>query len=232
MGVDLPARRCRRRRRTAPGASPSSTGTAGGTGRRSVRASSTSDGGQPVPCRGVEVGQAGGRPPRDRERLERPGRPERHDDQPLVALDDDARPARFLGRRSRAAGAGRSPRGGAAWLAASRCAPRPAARCPAQIWPCGWGFEAPIAAPRFSKTWTQRKSAPELARLLGPDVDDPPDRRQRHRRRGSGRGAARSRRPGRHHVRLRPGGGRRSTVASDVSVRSAAKSLSKTNVVP
>ena len=51
---------------------------------------------------------------------------------------------------------------------------------PAQIWPCGCGFVAPIVSPRFSNTWTQRNDRAELGRLVGPQVDDRADRGRRH----------------------------------------------------
>ena len=105
----------------------------------------------------VEIGQSRGRPLGDQQRLERPGGPERHDRQPLVGLG--RRPA---GRRAswphvvEQQAAARSSRSAACCAASSRARLAPAARCPAQTWPCGCGLEAPIAAPRFSKTWTQR----------------------------------------------------------------------------
>ena len=58
------------------------------------------------------------------------------------------------------------------WLASSRTASRGSALT-AQIWPCGCGFDAPIASPLFSNTWTQRLLA-QLDRLVRPDVDDVP----------------------------------------------------------
>ena len=87
VGVDLPAVG-RARRRTAPGASPSSTGTAAGTARRSGRAapcSATARSSRAASSRSVR--RAAGRFGMT-QRLERPGRPERDDDQPLVGLDD------------------------------------------------------------------------------------------------------------------------------------------------
>ena len=116
-------------------------------------------------------------------------------------------------------------------MATSRAASTGSA-VPAQIWPCGCGFEAPIAAPRFSKTWTQRYVAPssvvwsahtsmtrriasgamraERQVVAGREADDPAD----------------------PALAL----GTEEPVAprspSDVSGRSAAKSLVKTNVVP
>ena len=86
---------------------------------------------QVVARRVVEVGQARGGSLGHEQRLERPGRPERHDDEPLVALDDDPLAARLAARRNRAAAACRSPPGGrAAWRPRARhhraapCRPR------------------------------------------------------------------------------------------------------------
>ena len=191
-----------RRRRTAPGASPSSTGTAAGTARRSGRAARRSTPARPSRAAASELGQPRGRPPRDQQRLERPGRPERHDHQPLVVLDDDPRAARLLvdvveqqpapGRRQV------RPPG----VASSRAASTGSA-VPAQIWPCGCGFEAPIASPRFSKTWTQRIRR-RRARVVCSAHTSMTRRTAvgRHPRRASGRGAARSTRPGRPTLAL------------------------------
>ena len=182
-----------------------------GNGRRNspsyLPSSSTSTAPSESRAIGVEVRQARRRPLGDHEGLERPGRPERHDHEPLVVLDDDARAAGLLGDvveqqpppgPAEVAGLG---------LASSRTASTGSA-VPAQTWPWGCGFEAPIAAPRFSKTWTQRKSGAELGRSGRPTRRRPSHVRSATSRRGSGRGGARSTRRGRHHARLRHGAGR------------------------
>ena len=154
VAVDLPAVDRRRRRRTAPGASPSSTGTAGGTARRTCRAARRAT--PPASRARSGRGRAGARPADAGSRASRTARPPRTA-RPRATRRSRPPPAGrpIPARRSRAAAAARCGRGGRAWFCVSRTASTGSA-VPAQTWPCGCGFEAPIAAPRFSKTWTQR----------------------------------------------------------------------------
>jgi hypothetical protein len=101
---------------------------------------------------------------------------------------------------------------------------------PAQTWPCGWGFDAPISEPRFSNTWTHGYVRPSsavcsahiamIARTSAGDI------RAIVR---SCRGEKQSTR----HVPRSPSARRRPSEnrESSVDARSAAKSLSNTNVV-
>ena len=124
----------------------------------------------------VEVGQAGRRTLRDEQRLERPGRPERHDDQPVVVLDDDPLAARLLvdvveqqaaAGRLEVARAGRHP----------RARPRRAAPCRPRSGRADAGWRRPSPRPG-SRTPGPSGTAAELGRS-GP----PTGRRSRGRRR-------------------------------------------------
>ena len=115
--------------------------------------------GERIALGGIEVGQAWRGTPRHQEELERPDGPEGHQGEPVRILVDDADPAGLLGRRRRAGGRDRPARRWPRCVTSSRPA-RSGSAEPAQICPCGCGFEAPIASPRFSKIWTQRLVAP------------------------------------------------------------------------
>ena len=161
VGVELPVL-LRRRRGTAPDASPSSTETTAPNrrsydpssrdqvpGQRVARAGRRGPAGAPPAASRSAASRTARRPRTGRRRANRRPRP---------------RPAarRPPGRRSRAAAAGPCSPRYARWVASSRAASCGSAE-PAQIWPCGWGFDAPIISPRFSKTWTHWKRSPSSA---------------------------------------------------------------------
>ena len=176
------------------------------------------------------LGQPRRRPARDDQRLERPGRPERDDDEPLVVLLDDPLAARLLVGVVEQQAAPGARRGGAAGPR-PRAPPRPGSAVPGpDLAVRDAGSRRPSPRPGSRRPGPSgsrrraRRSARPRRRSTRADVAG------RHPRRASGRGAARSTRPGRSRARPRPAGARRRTPPIDVSGRSAAKSLVKTNV--
>jgi hypothetical protein len=185
--------------------------------------------GEVVALHRVQRAKPGGTAARQDQRLERPHRPERHDDEPLIRRVDDARatgldPRHVLEERPAGRGqvrplgrvlAGRPP-------AAATRRPRPGrgdggSRRP---WPRR-GSRRP--GPTASRGPARRIGRPRHRRRSGPRRDPS--------RRGGGRGAASNRRRGTSRAPRPPGGGRHPPVqvASDVAGRSAAKSFVKTN---
>jgi hypothetical protein len=128
----------------------------------------------------VEVGQPSRRPPCDQQQLERPGRPERHERQPRVALGHDPGAARLLldvveqhpatGQRRMVGLCGRLSSGD-----------RREARFLPRSGRAGAG-STPHRRAAVLEHLDPAIASAELIGLVGPQVDDPTDVAGRHRR--------------------------------------------------